>query len=84
MLARRGSVDFGAIRTDGMVSIVRDSSDWVLRVYPRWRDVTVDLAANAFSPAGLTCEARVPQVTLSQGYWHVHTNGAKVCRWPDR
>src|SRR5450631_424016 len=74
------SVDFGAIRTDGMVSIVRDSSDWVLRVYPRWRDVTVDLAANAFSPAGLTCEARVPQVTLSQGYWHVHTNGAKVCR----
>src|SRR5450755_3306815 len=79
------SVDFGAIRTDGMVSIVRDGDDWVLRVYPRWRAVAVQLSAKVFSPAGLTCDIFATSnqpPTLSQGYWQVHTNGAKVCRWP--
>ncbi len=77
-------VNFGALRTDGMVSLAETAGQWTLRSYPRSRDVTVQLNANSFSPAGLTCDAAsnpVPAPVLSNGYWQVHTGGASACHW---
>jgi hypothetical protein len=78
-------VDFGAIRTDGMVSLTRGGSGWILRVYPNTRDVTVQLNAAQFQlPAVLTCDSgpgTIQHPHLAGGYWQVHTEGSHFCQW---
>jgi hypothetical protein len=80
-------VDFDTIRTDGMVSVIRNANTWVLRTYPRSRSVTVQFKADRLKPpAVVSCDPAggvppgVPSVV--NGYWQVQMNGAKSCSWP--
>jgi hypothetical protein len=84
MNAADNVVDFGSIRTDGMVSLSQDGDDWVLRTYPRWRGVTVQLDAHRFRPAPLQCDGAIsiPPVRQVNGFWTISILGEKSCRWP--
>ena len=78
-------VDFGTIQTDGIVSMLRNGSNWELRAYPNFRRVTIRLnAANIPVPKSIVCDTgpftnQTP--TTVNGYWSVQTSGANVCRW---
>jgi len=81
-------VDFGSMRTDGMISIRRDSQNseqWILSAYPRYRDVVVQLSSAMFPPpASLSCDAgrTITPVSVSGGaYWQVHMQGLHACQW---
>jgi hypothetical protein len=79
-------VNFGTMQTDGMVSVVQEENQWVLRAYPQHRNVIVRLNKASFAaPAAISCDngeivSRVP-VHLN-GYWQISTLGFKDCRWP--
>ena len=50
-------VNFGAVQTDGMISIREDHGQWVLRPFPRSRDFTVLLQRSKFvMPASVTAD----------------------------
>jgi hypothetical protein len=79
-------VNFGAVQTDGMISLTQENKQWVLRPYPRYRNVTVLLNAEDFAmpsiveTAGSTNSTVVP---LAKGsYWQIPMNGAKTYSWP--
>jgi len=78
-------VDFGAIQTDGMVSIVQKDGEWVLRPFPRYRNFTVSLSSKRFP---------MPQVVQTIGgaggtvqpvadgeFWKLPLNGSKAYSW---
>ena len=81
-------VDFGNIQTDGMVSLVHDGDQWVLRVYPQYRQVVVRLNKSSFpEPTAVSCDARgtITRQPLQVGqYWQISALGAKQCTWPAR
>jgi hypothetical protein len=79
-------VNFGTVQTDGMISLTQENKQWVLRPFPRYRNLTVLLNATNFTmptiiqTAGSTNSTVVP---LSKGaYWQLPTNGAKTYTWP--
>lgn len=80
-------VDFGAVRTDGMVMLQQitngTGSTLQLSSYPRSRDVVVQFNTTAVaSPASLTCDnGAVLTPTVTQGYWQVDLRGHKYCSW---
>ena len=81
-------VDFGTIRTDGMVFLqqqtAQDSDTIELRAYPRSRDVMIQVnSADVAMPASLTCDngdVIVPSVVTTP-YWQVDLRGRKYCSW---
>ncbi len=79
------TIDFGVIQTDGMVSLVRSGSGWILRAYPSNRDVTIHLNSKVFPPpAAVVCasdkpNSQVPEV--SSGFWSLRTAGSNDCAW---
>jgi hypothetical protein len=79
-------VDFDTIRTDGMVSVVREANNWVLRTYPRSRPVTVQFKADRLKPpASVSCDpagSMPPVPSVVNGYWQVQMSGVKSCSWP--
>jgi hypothetical protein len=80
-------VDFGAVRTDGMVMLRQitnsGSNTLQLSAYPRSRDVVVQFNPHSVAtPASLTCDnGDVLTPTLTQGYWQVDLRGRKYCSW---
>ena len=86
--ATNSVVDFGAIRTDGMVSVTKEGSIWVLRAYPLWRSVTV-LLSNPKLPEPTSvqfCGDAGGTITpIAQAdYWQIPLNGAQRYCWDAR
>ena len=67
-------LDFGAIRTNGSVSVRREGRDWALRPFPRDRSFTVLMSAARFG--------HPRSAPVVQGWWRLPLNGAAVYRWP--
>ena len=78
-------VDFGTIQTDGIVSLLRDGSGWILRAYPSSRNVAVRLNSAVFPPPkSVICDAgptRAQTPSVVNGYWSVQAMGANYCKW---
>jgi Family of unknown function (DUF5696) len=78
-------VNFGAVQTDGMVSIRADGGQWILRPYPRSRDFTVLLRSSTFAmPSSVRADGgRVAMLKpIAQGmYWKLSLSGAKSYSW---
>ncbi|MGB9417491.1 MAG: hypothetical protein WCB58_14345, partial [Acidobacteriaceae bacterium] len=80
-------VDFGPIRTDGMVMVQQitnaGGSTLQLSAYPRSRDVVIQFNTTSIAtPASLTCDnGDVLTPSLTQGYWQVDLRGRKYCSW---
>ncbi|HEY4047177.1 MAG TPA: hypothetical protein VGM27_09970, partial [Acidobacteriaceae bacterium] len=82
-----GSIlNFGALQTDGMVSIRQENGLWVLRPFPRTRAFTVLLNQERFPmPTKIDAaggdSAAVEAIPQGQ-YWKLPLNGAKAYSWP--
>ena len=79
-------VSFGAVQTDGMISIREDHGQWVLRPFPRSRDFTVLLQDSRFvMPASVTADGGSSSLLkpVAEGaYWRLPLTGAKSYSWP--
>jgi hypothetical protein len=79
-------VDFGAVQTDGMISLVQKDGRWVLRPFPRYRDVTVLLNSLDFPiPHGVTpsTQGASPLTPVVKGkYWQCPMTHASSYSWP--
>jgi hypothetical protein len=81
-------VDFGAIRTDGMVLLQQqtDQTSTYLKLssYPRSRDVIVQInSTDVAMPTSVICDngdVIVPSI-MTQPYWQVDLRGRKYCTW---
>jgi hypothetical protein len=78
-------IDFGTLRTDGSVYLVREGNAWVLRPLNRSRAFTVEIDRRKI-PVPQTVQAiggsdeRVKPV--AGDYWKLPLNGASQYRWP--
>jgi hypothetical protein len=81
-----GVVSFGAVQTDGMVSIREDHGQWVLRPFPRSRDFTVLLQRSKFvMPSSVRADggsASLLKPVAEGAYWKLPLTGAKSYSWP--
>ena len=79
-------VSFGAVQTDGMISMREDHGQWVLRPFPRSRDFTVLLQDSKFvMPASVTADGGSSSMLkpVPEGaYWQLPLTGAKSYSWP--
>ena len=79
-------VSFGAVQTDGMISMREDHGQWVLRPFPRSRDFTVLLQDSKFvMPASVTADGGSSSLLkpVAEGaYWKLPLTGAKSYSWP--
>jgi Family of unknown function (DUF5696) len=79
-------VDFGPVQTDGMVSIRADGGQWVLRTYPRTRNITVLLQSSKFAmPSSVRADGgsvAMPKPVAQGLYWKLPLSGAKSYSWP--
>ena len=81
-------VDFGTVRTDGMVMLQQQAqgggNTLLIRSYPRSRDVTIQLSTSVVvMPVSLTCNdgtSLIPSM-VDQTYWQVDLRGKKYCSW---
>ena len=78
-------VDFGAVQTDGMISIKQETGRWVLRPYPRNRNFTVLLNAERFPTPSVVQAVGATNSTVTPtpdgAYWQLSLNGAKSYSW---
>jgi hypothetical protein len=77
-------VDFGTVRTDGMVVLKQRNSDSVLMgSYPRFRDVVIQVNSDSIAmPPSVTCDnGDVLVPSIMAGYWQIDLRGRKYCTW---
>lgn len=82
-------VNFGTVRTDGMVSAQKDISNpsspkWVLRAYPPYRNVVVQINSSTIpEPSSITCSDGQVLTPTSTGsdFWQVNLLGKLSCKW---
>lgn len=83
--AKGKTVDFGTVRTNGSVHVVRQGSEWVLQTLPRDQEFVLELNAVRFGNPGQvrsidgTDETVKP--VLKAGWWRLPLNGAREYRW---
>lgn len=81
------TIDFGTIRTDGMVSLQRNASSsvWTIRAFPYYRDVAIQISNAVLSPpSSLACSnGSVLKPVLVNGgrFWQVDLRGQNSCQW---
>jgi hypothetical protein len=79
-------VSFGAVQTDGMISIREDHGRWVLCPFPRSRSFTVLLEKSKFvMPASVRADGGSSSLLkpVAEGaYWKLPLTGAKSYSWP--
>jgi hypothetical protein len=79
-------VDFGSVKTDGMLSMTQENGMWVLRPFPRYRNFTIYLNSDDYPmpssvlAAGSTTSTVVPVANGS--HWQLPLNGSKTYSWP--
>jgi hypothetical protein len=80
-------VDFGPVRTDGLVSIQREGMERVLRVLPADRQVAIEIDGTRFPrPVSLRAEGvdGISVPTVARGnYWSFALTGAASYHWTD-
>ena len=80
-------VDFGALRTDGMVLIQQQAgaNEGLLQVstYPRSRSVVVQINSKSVAaPSSVVCDnGDVLVPTTVAPYWQINLRGRKYCTW---
>jgi len=81
-------VDFGSLRTDGMVSLQEQNNGTSVNVklssYPRSRDVLIQFNPLLVPmPASLTCDNGdvIVPIVDSGGYWRVDLRARRYCSW---
>jgi Family of unknown function (DUF5696) len=79
-------VDFGTLRTDGMVMLQQTTQPYegvALSSYPRSRDVVIQInSVEVPTPASLACDnGDVITPVVSGNYWQVDLRGRKFCTW---
>jgi len=79
-------VDFGTLRTDGMVMLQQTgqtNASVTLSSYPRSRDVVIQInSTDVPAPSSLTCDnGDVITPVVSGNYWQVDLRGRKHCAW---
>ncbi len=78
-------VDFGTVRTDGMVLLQQQTGQDSVKIssYPRSRDVVVQINSKTVAtPPSVTCDngdVLVPSVAAP--YWEIDLRGRKYCTW---
>ncbi|MGC2400588.1 MAG: hypothetical protein WA510_12420, partial [Acidobacteriaceae bacterium] len=79
-------VSFGAVQTDGMISMRENHGRWVLRPFPRSRDFTVLLRKSRFvMPVSITADgggSPLLKPVAEGAYWKLPLTGAKSYSWP--
>jgi hypothetical protein len=82
--ATNSIVDFGKIKTDGMVSLSQINGNWILRPFPRTRNVNILLNKEDFPmPATVQTDAGSIVIPIdAQAYWQVPINSSKTYSWP--
>lgn len=79
-------VDFGSVKTDGMLSMTQENGMWVLCPFPRYRNFTIYLNSDDYPmpssvlAAGSTTSTVVPVANGS--HWQLPLNGSKTYSWP--
>jgi hypothetical protein len=76
-------VDFGTLRTDGMVLLQQTAQTVKLSSYPRSRDVVIQInSTDVATPASLTCDnGDVLTPVMTGNYWQVDLRARKYCTW---
>jgi hypothetical protein len=78
-------LDFGGLRTNGMVWLTRSSNGWTLHAYPENTQVSVSLKASKFlMPAAVqtnSATAPVLHPALENGYWNLPAGVASTFTW---
>jgi len=78
-------VDFGPVRTDGMVSVVRDGQDWIVYAVPSDRAFTLEFDVGRFAQPDRVQvfggEAKYVGTTKTEKGWTFALQGAKSYRW---
>jgi hypothetical protein len=78
-------IDFGTLKTNGSVNIVRRGREWVMQTYPRNVRFDLELSVARFGnpdevkSLGMQPVALHPSV--KSGFWRVELNGAREYRW---
>jgi hypothetical protein len=81
-------VDFGAVRTNGSLFLLRQGEEWILQTLPREKAFVAQFHVKRFPPpASVQCvggktETVAPEV--SGEWWTLPLNGAKSYRWSAR
>jgi hypothetical protein len=76
-------VNFGKIETDGTVSLQQVNGSWVLRPFPRTRNVTVLLLKAAFPmPASIQTDGGSATPIDAEAYWQIPIGNTKSYSWP--
>jgi hypothetical protein len=87
-LNERGqTVDFGTVRTNGSVHIIRQGDEWVLQTLPRDETFVLELSNTRF---GIPVQIRsvggtsdtVQPIRGAAGWWYFPLNHAREYRWP--
>ena len=81
-------IDFGTLRTNGSVNIVRKGSEWILQTFPRNAKFHLELSAKFFgSPKRVECVGGISSsvvTVMKGGFWNLDLNGASKYRWAVR
>jgi hypothetical protein len=76
-------VNFGTVRTDGMVLLQQNSDSVQISSYPRSRDVVVQVnSGSVAAPPSVSCDngdVLVPSIVAP--YWQINLRGRKYCTW---
>lgn len=79
------AVDFGAVRTNGSVHIVRKGNDWILQTFPRNAAFDLELSVAKFGMPkevrSLGVKAMPYRPVAKNGYWRLPLNTAREYRW---
>lgn len=79
-------IDFGTLRTNGSVHIVRQGNEWVMQTYPRNARFELELSVARFgAPKAVKClgvKSLPYHPTVKAGYWKMMLNSAREYRWP--
>jgi hypothetical protein len=84
--ANGNEVDFGTLKTDGLVLLKHTANQWELYVFPRTRNVAISLNKSTFQiPAVVYAHNKnyinSTQIITSQNEWKIITNGASKYVW---
>jgi hypothetical protein len=82
------TIDFGPVRTDGLVSIQKEGDGWALRVLPADRQVAFEIDGARFPrPEAVRAEGANEELipTVARGnYWSFVLTGDASYHWADR
>jgi hypothetical protein len=77
-------VDFGSVRTNGMIWMHKSGNTWTLQVFPHNTSVSVALEASRFpTPHAVQAESSSQSVQPKEnnGYWTLPINGSASYTW---